>query len=98
LEREPHEPTLQRNGAELWVTGTPAKSIAIIDVAAHEARTTEPSEKHSGIFEYNQRRRRSGFSKDGKLAFVASQKVSQIDLFETNFNGSAIAAKAPQDP
>src|SRR5439155_10054434 len=25
------------------------------------------------------------FSKDGKLAFVASQKVSQIDLFETAF-------------
>jgi hypothetical protein len=27
------------------------------------------------------------FSKDGKLAFVASQKLSQIDVFETNFGG-----------
>jgi DNA-binding beta-propeller fold protein YncE len=32
------------------------------------------------------------FSKDGKTAFVASQKASQIDLFETNFDASGHSA------
>jgi YVTN family beta-propeller protein len=84
--REPHEPTFTRNGTELWVTVRGEGRIAIFDVAA--AKAGQPSEQAlRGYVETINGPAQAWFSKDGKLAFVASQKLSQIDVFETNFGG-----------
>ena len=82
--REPHEPTFSRNGKELWVTVRGEDRIAIIDVDVARAgeRVTSVREYLSTINGPAQ----AWFSKDGALAFVASQKVSQFDVFETNFD------------
>jgi YVTN family beta-propeller protein len=82
--REPHEPTFTRNGAELWVTVRGEGRIAIFDVAA--AKAGQPTERAlRGYLETINGPAQAWFSKDGKLAFIASQKVSQVDVFETNF-------------
>jgi YVTN family beta-propeller protein len=82
--REPHEPTFTRNGAELWVTVRGEGRIAIFDVAA--AKSGRPLESAlRGYIETINGPAQCWFSKDGKVAFVASQKVAQIDLLETNF-------------
>lgn len=84
--REPHEPTFSRNGTELWVTVRGEDRIAIFDVAA--AKSGAPSARAlRGYIETMNGPAQAWFSKDGKLAFVASQKMSQIDVFETNFGG-----------
>jgi YVTN family beta-propeller protein len=82
--REPHEPTFTRNGVELWVTVRGERRIAIFDVA--NAKTGQPTERAlRGYLETINGPAQAWFSKDGKFAFIASQKVSQVDVFETNF-------------
>jgi YVTN family beta-propeller protein len=82
--REPHEPTFTRNGTELWVTVRGEGRIAIFNVAA--AKAGEPTERAlRGYVETINGPAQAWFSKDGKLAFIASQKASQVDVFETNF-------------
>jgi YVTN family beta-propeller protein len=84
--REPHEPTFTRNGTELWVTVRGEGRIAIFDVAA--AKAGQPTERAlRGYLDTINGPAQAWFSKDGKLAFVGSQKVSQVDVFETNFGG-----------
>jgi YVTN family beta-propeller protein len=85
--REPHEPTFTRQGTELWVTVRGEDRIAIIDVAA--ARSGAPTERAlRGYLDTVNGPAQVWFSRDGKTAFVASQKLSQIDLFDTDFDGS----------
>jgi YVTN family beta-propeller protein len=82
--REPHEPTFTRNGVELWVTVRGEGRIAIFDIAA--AKAGQPTERAlRGYLETINGPAQVWFSKDGKLAFIASQKQSQIDVFEANF-------------
>jgi YVTN family beta-propeller protein len=82
--REPHEPTFTRNGSELWVTVRGEDRIAIFDVAT--AKAGQPAERAlRGYLDTINGPAQAWFSKDGKFAFVASQKVSQVDVFETNF-------------
>jgi YVTN family beta-propeller protein len=82
--REPHEPTFTRNGRELWVTVRGEGRIAIFNVAA--AKAGQPTERAlRGYVETINGPAQAWFSKDGKLAFIASQKASQVDVFETNF-------------
>ena len=58
--------------------------IAIFDVAAAKAgQSTERALR--GYLETINGPAQAWFSKDGKLAFIASQKLSQVDVFETNF-------------
>lgn len=83
--REPHEPTFTRNGKELWVAVRGEDRIAIIDV--EQARRgndngASPVRQYLGTINGPAQ---VWFSKDGQLAFVVSQKASQMDLFETNF-------------
>jgi YVTN family beta-propeller protein len=84
--REPHEPTFSRNGKELWVTVRGENRIAILDTAS--------AIKESGGIASRAVRQyvnclngpaQVWFSADGKLAFVVSQKTSQLEVFETNF-------------
>src|SRR5688572_20327243 len=83
--REPHEPTFTRNGNELWVTVRGEDRIAIVDVEQARRGTasgTSPVRQYLGTINGPAQ---VWFSKDGQLAFVVSQKASQMDLFETNF-------------
>ena len=89
--REPHEPTFTRNGAELWVTVRGEDRIAIFDVAA--ARAGLPTERAlRGYLATINGPAQVWFAKDGRQAFVASQKAAQIDVFETNFGNDGRSA------
>jgi YVTN family beta-propeller protein len=85
--REPHEPTFSRNGKELWVTVRGEDRMAIIDVEL--ARRASSGERVAAVREYLPTINgpaQAWFSKDGTIAFVASQKASQLDVFETGFD------------
>jgi hypothetical protein len=83
--REPHEPTFTRNGKELWVTLRGEDRIAILDVerAMHQAAGVASA----AILRYINTINGSAqvwFDAKGALAFVASQKVSKVDVFRVN--------------
>jgi YVTN family beta-propeller protein len=87
LGREPHEPTFTRNGKELWVTVRGEDRIAILDVEAarrESAGEEVPAQRRS--FKTINGPAQVWFSKNGSLAFVASQKVSMLDVVATNFD------------
>jgi len=83
--REPHEPTFTRNGKEIWVTLRGEARIAIVDV---ERAIKQAGGADAGaILRYVATI--SGpaqvwFDATGSLAFVASQKVSRVDVFRVN--------------
>lgn len=83
--REPHEPTFTRNGKELWVAVRGEDRIAILDV---ELAIKESSgENIRSVLQYINTINGPSqvwFSSDGRLAFVASQKVSKIDILKIN--------------
>ena len=83
--REPHEPTFSRNGKELWVALRGEDRIAILDV--------DLAKKQAGGVEAKAIRRfidtingpaQVWFNAKGTLAFVASQKVSKLDVLKVN--------------
>ncbi len=89
LGREPHEPTFTRNGKELWVTLRGEDRIAILDV--------ERAMKQAGGVDAGAVLRylptingpaQVWFDARGETAFVASQKVSSIDVFRVNADAS----------
>jgi YVTN family beta-propeller protein len=88
LGREPHEPTFTRNGRELWVTLRGEDRIAILDVdrALRQLRGAD-SPGSTAIRQFLPTLNGPAqvwFNREGTLAFVASQKVSQIDVFRVN--------------
>lgn len=87
--REPHEPTFTRNGRELWVALRGEDRIAILDVerALRQAGGTEAGAILRFVDTINGPAQ-VWFSADGRLAFVASQKVSRVDVFSVNPEGS----------
>lgn len=92
--REPHEPTFTRNGRELWVTVRGEDRIAILDVAvALRYLRGDPAA--------NPARARLAtvagpaqvwFNREGTLAFVASQKVALVDVFQLNTGADGFSA------
>jgi len=85
--REPHEPTFTRNGREVWVTVRGEDRIAVVDVAL--ALRESAGERAGALrtsFKTINGPAQVWFSKDGKLAFVASQKVASLDVISTNFD------------
>lgn len=85
LGREPHEPTFTRNGKELWVTMRGEARIAILDVGAalRQLKGGEPSSIRMFLPTIDGPSQ-VWFSRDGTHAFVASQKVSRLDIFRVN--------------
>jgi len=79
--REPHEPTFTRNGRELWVTLRGEDRLAILDVAraVRQAEGTEAGAILRFVPTVNGPAQ-VWFGTDGRLAFVASQKVSRVDV------------------
>jgi hypothetical protein len=84
--REPHEPTFTRNGKELWVTVRGENRIAVLDTAAavKESRGVASRAVRRYVDCLNGPAQ-VWFSADGRLAFVVSQKASQLEVIETNF-------------
>lgn len=83
--REPHEPTFTRNGRELWVVLRGEDRIVILDVerALRQAGGTDAGAVRQFIDTLNGPAQ-VWFSADGKLAFVVSQKVPKVDVFDVN--------------
>jgi YVTN family beta-propeller protein len=88
LGREPHEPTFTRDGCELWVALRGEDRIAILDVrlALRQLRGGQVDAVRQSLPTV------AGpsqvwFDREGRLAFVASQKVPRIDLFRVNADG-----------
>ncbi len=79
--REPHEPTFTRNGRELWVTLRGEDRIAVVDVA--RALRQAAGQEAGAIRRYVptiEGPAQVWFNAAGTLAFVASQKVSRVDV------------------
>ncbi len=85
LGREPHEPTFTRNGKELWVTLRGEGRIAILNVdqAVRQLKGADASSVRR-FLPTLEGPSQVWFSRDGALAFVASQKVSKLDIFRVN--------------
>jgi len=83
--REPHEPTFTRNSRELWVTLRGEDRLAILDVerARREAGGTASAAIRLFVPTLNGPAQ-VWFSKDGRLAFVISQKVSQVEVLNVD--------------
>ena len=81
--REPHEPTFTRNGRELWVTVRGEDRIAIIDVeqALKYLRGDTGVQPIRGYLATLPGPAQVWFTRDSTHAFVASQKVSKVDVF-----------------
>jgi len=78
--REPHEPTFTRNGKELWIAVRGEDRIAVIDVdVAVKESGGEPGMKR--YFSTLNGPSQVWFSADGALAFIASQKASQVEIW-----------------
>jgi YVTN family beta-propeller protein len=79
--REPHEPTFTRNGRELWVTLRGEDRIAILDVA--KAMTAPAGAAPGALRLFHPTVNGPAqvwFSRDGRTAFVVSQKVPQLEV------------------
>ena len=89
LGREPHEPTFTRNGRELWVTLRGEDRIAILDVerAVKQAGGVDAGAVLRYLPTLNGPAQ-VWFDAKGETAFVASQKVSVIDVFRVNADAS----------
>lgn len=94
--REPHEPTFTRNGAELWVALRGSDRIAILDVrralrqlqgadgtASSAVRLMLPTIAGPA---------QVWFNREGSLAFVASQKVAELDVFRLGTGTSGFSS------
>ncbi len=84
--REPHEPTFSRNGKEIWVTVRGESRIAILDTAAAIDEAGGAGSRAVRLYiNCLNGPAQVWFSADGKLAYVISQKISQLEVMETNF-------------
>jgi YVTN family beta-propeller protein len=84
--REPHEPTFTRNGKELWVALRGESRIVILDVQA-AVEALEQGTTVSAVRQYFDTLDGSAqvwFSLSGDTAFVISQKIPFIDVFDVN--------------
>jgi len=95
LGREPHEPTFTRNGKELWVTLRGEARIAVLDVekALQQMSGTDAGAVLRYVPTVNGPAQ-VWFDAKGATAFVASQKLSAIDVFSVNADGSGFSRPA----
>lgn len=92
LGREPHEPTFTRNGRELWVTLRGEDRIAILDVerAVRQSGGVESGAILAYVPTINGPAQ-VWFDKAGRIAFVASQKVSKVDVLRVNPDANGVS-------
>ncbi|APC19582.1 hypothetical protein BLL42_28125 (plasmid) [Pseudomonas frederiksbergensis] len=90
--REPHEPTFSRNGKELWVALRGEGRVAILDT--DKAKKVSEGAADSALRMYLPTMpgpSQVWFSRDGALAFLISQKTSQIEVYQTNIGGDGFS-------
>jgi len=81
--REPHEPTFTRNGKEIWVAVRGEDRLAILDVEATIRASAGPAANAVRMYLPTiNGPAQVWFSADGATAFVASQKVPKVDVFD----------------
>lgn len=93
--REPHEPTFSRNGKELWVALRGEGRVAILDT--EKAKKVSEGAAESALRMYLPTMAGPSqvwFSKDGDLAFLISQKKSQIEVYQTNVDADGFSHPA----
>jgi YVTN family beta-propeller protein len=90
--REPHEPTFTRNGKEVWVAVRGEDRIAIVDTerALKESAGTASGAVRRWLPTINGPAQ-VWFSADGTVAFVISQKVSQVEVVTVNADGQGLS-------
>lgn len=103
--REPHEPTFTRSGKELWVAVRGEDRIAIMDVdgAVRESRGQSSPRRYVATINGPAQ---VWFSGDGALAFIVSQKIARVDVWDVNPDARGASRPArkttldisPQDP
>ncbi|MDJ1157613.1 YncE family protein [Chelatococcus sp. SYSU_G07232] len=91
--REPHEPTFTRNGRELWVCVRGEDRIAVLDVekAIAESHGAGRGSALRGFVPSLPGPAHVWFSKDGRLAFVVSQKTAAVDVLEVSYGGEGFS-------
>lgn len=90
--REPHEPTWSRNGREIWVALRGEDRIAILDTELAKAESAGKNVR--AIRSYLPAIHGPAqvwFSRDGAQAFICSQKVSQIVIYDTNVGANGFS-------
>ncbi|QDO96621.1 YncE family protein [Ferrovibrio terrae] len=90
--REPHEPTWSRNGREIWVALRGEDRIAILDTELAKAESAGKNVR--AIRSYLPAIHGPAqvwFSRDGAQAFICSQKVSQIVVYDTNVGANGFS-------
>ncbi|GAB4483924.1 MAG: hypothetical protein OHK006_06620 [Thermodesulfovibrionales bacterium] len=90
--REPHEPTFTRNGKELWVAVRGEDRIAILDV--EKAIRCSKGEDVQPVLRFLPTINGPAqvwFNRTGTTAFVVSQKVPKIDVFQVNPDSSGFS-------
>ncbi len=90
--REPHEATFTRNGMEIWVALRGEDRIAIVRTeAALKESGGIPSGALRAYLPTVQGPAQVWFSQDGRLAFVASQKIPRLDVFQVNTDAEGLS-------
>jgi YVTN family beta-propeller protein len=90
--REPHEPTWSRNGKEIWVALRGEDRIAIVDT--EQAQSESAGKNVRAIRHYLPTIHGPAqiwFSRDGARAFVISQKVARIAVYDTNIGANGFS-------
>jgi YVTN family beta-propeller protein len=94
--REPHVPTFTLDGKSIWTTVRGSNYIAVIDV--NDAIKNNRTFYNEAISTVNAPSM-IWFSKDGRLAFVGSQKESVMDIIDTTSKKSiAVVNLTKSDP
>jgi YVTN family beta-propeller protein len=94
--REPHVPTFTLDGKSIWTTVRGSNYIAVIDV--NDAIKNNRTFYNEAISTVNAPSM-IWFSKDGRLAFVGSQKESLMDVIDTTSKKSiAVVNLTKADP
>ena len=94
--REPHVPTFTLDGKSIWTTVRGSNYIAVIDV--NDAIKNNRTFYNEAISTVNAPSM-IWFSKDGRLAFVGSQKESVMDVIDTTSKKSiAVVNLTKADP
>lgn len=91
--REPHEPTFTRNGSEIWSAIRGEQAIAVVDVAKakHESAGGAAGAAVRRRIETVPGPAMVWFTADGSRAFVVSQKVPMIDVFDVDYDADGFS-------
>jgi YVTN family beta-propeller protein len=92
--REPHEPTFTRNGKEVWVALRGENKIAVVDVQRAIAESAGELPRGGAIRRFMPvvpGPAMTWFSKDGTIAFLISQKMPRIEVYNVKYDAQGFS-------